>query len=202
MSDDVHQTSPANGDLPDDPLTTALRTMSFHQAVETLGADALKNAILDKFSVYDQGRKNIESQLAALREKVSKDNSDLVHRVDRLIALMTNNAVFIRQMIDLLDNYGEKLSLYEKDAVKHQMEYTAVVERMNRMANNFAKLENNQREIVGELECLKQRQDDDDKFKWKLITITGLIGALIGWLCMSDNLKNVIIVVQKSLFGE
>lgn len=203
MSDDASQVENIENEHPeDDPLTKALRSMSLHQVVDSFGADALKNAILDKFSVYDQGRKNIENQLASLREKVSKDNIDLVHRVDRLIALMTNNAVFIRQMIDLLDNYGDKLSKYEKDAVKHQMEYAAVVERMNRMAKNFAKLETNQREIVDELECLKQRQDDDDKFKWKLITITGLIGALIGWLCMSDNLKNVIIVVQKSLFGE
>ena len=200
MSENEHQV--IDNEIPDDPLTTALRSMSFQQAVDSLGMDAIKNAILDKFTVYDQGRKNIEGQLAALREKVSKDNIELVHRVDRLIALMTNNAAFIRQMIDLLDNYGEKLAAYEKDAIKHQMEYAAVVERMNRMANSFAKLENNQREIVEEMEGLIQRQDEDDKFKWKLITIVSIVGGLLGWLCMSDNLKNFIIFVQKSLFGE
>lgn len=198
MSDNEHQVS----DTPDDPLTTALRSMTFQQAVDSLGMDAIKNAILDKFTVYDQGRKDIEGQLASLREKVFKDNVDLVHRVDRLISLMTNNAAFIRQMIDLLDNYGEKLANYEKDAIKHQMEYAAVVDRMNRMANSYAKLEANQREIVEEMEGLKQRQDEDDKFKWKLITIVGVVGGLLGWLCMSDNLKNFIVFVQKSLFGE
>ena len=201
MSDNPDQVD--NNGLPeDDPLTKALRSMNIQQAVDSFGMDAIKNAILDKFSVYDQGRKIIEGQLAALREKVSKDNIDLVHRVDRLIALMTNNAAFIRQMIDLLDNYGEKLSAYEKDAVKHQLEYAAVVDKMNRMANNFAKLENNQHEIVKEMECLKERQDEDDKFRWKLITIVSIVGGLLGWLCMSDNLKNFIIFIQKSLFGE
>ena len=197
MSDDIHQE-----ELPDDPLVKALRTMSFEQAVDKLGADVLKDALLDKFAVYDQGRKNIEDQLNELRNQVSKENAELVQRVDKLISLMTNNAVFIRQMIDLLDDYGNKLSKYEKDAVKHQMEYAAVVDRMNRMANNFVKLENNQKEIVDELEALKSRQDEDDKFKWKMIWILSIVSGIVGWLCVGDNLKKCVVIFQKFLFGE
>ena len=197
MSDDIHQE-----ELPDDPLVKALRTMSFEQAVDKLGADVLKDALLDKFAVYDQGRKNIEEQLNELRKQVSKENAELVQRVDKLISLMTNNAVFIRQMIDLLDDYGNKLSKYEKDAVKHQMEYAAVVDRMNRMANNFVKLENNQKEIVDELEALKSRQDEDDKFKWKMIWILSIVSGIVGWLCVGDNLKKCVVIFQKFLFGE
>ena len=197
MSDDIHQE-----ELPDDPLVKALRTMSFEQAVDKLGADVLKDALLDKFAVYDQGRKNIEDQLNELRKQVSKENAELVQRVDKLISLMTNNAVFIRQMIDLLDDYGNKLSKYEKDAVKHQMEYAAVVDRMNRMANNFVKLENNQKEIVDELEALKSRQDEDDKFKFKMIWILSIVSGIVGWLCVGDNLKKCVVIFQKFLFGE
>ena len=200
MSDFEHQDTMQ--ELPDDPLTKALRTMSFHQAVESLGADALKNALLDKFSVYDQGRRNIEEQLCTLKDQVAKDNTAIAQRVDKLISLMTNNAVFIRQMIDLLDDYGNKLSKYEKDAVKHQMEYAAVVDKMNRMAKNFVKLENNQKEIVDELECLKQRQDEDDKFKWKVTAIMIIVSPIIGWLCVGDHLRKCVIIFQKFLFNE
>ena len=186
----------------EDPLTKALRSMHLNEAVSKLGADVLKEALMDKFAVLDQGRISIEEQLTALKAQMSKENSDLAHRVDKLISLMTNNVVFIRQMIDLLDDYGNKLSKYEKDAAKHQMEYAAVVDRMNRMATNFVKLENNQKEIVEEVEGLKSRQDEDDKFKWKLISIMTLVGTIAGWMCMSDHLKQFIVVMQKALFKE
>ena len=99
----------------EDPLTKALRSMPLNEAVSKLGADVLKEALLDKFAVLDQGRISIEEQLTALKAQMSKENSDLAHRVDKLISLMTNNVVFIRQMIDLLDDYGNKLSKYEKE---------------------------------------------------------------------------------------
>jgi len=201
MSDEVNHDAAESMEYPDDPLTKALRSMSFQEAVDSLGIDALKNAILDKFTIFEQGRINIESQLNSLRERVAKENSDIVQRVDKLITLMTNNAVFIRQMIDLLDNYGEKLSKFEKDSIQHRMEYLAIVEKMNTMAKNFVQVENNQREIVEEVEILKQRQDDDDKFKWKMATVLGLISVIVGWLCVGDNLKKLVIALQQALFG-
>ena len=200
--EDTEPKDPSKIEQHEDPLTKALRSMPLNEAVSKLGADVLKEALLDKFAVLDQGRISIEEQLTALKAQMSKENSDLAHRVDKLISLMTNNVVFIRQMIDLLDDYGNKLSKYEKDAAKHQMEYAAVVDRMNRMATNFVKLENNQKEIVEEVEGLKSRQDGDDKFKWKLISIMTLVGTIVGWMCMSDHLKQFIVVMQKALFKE
>jgi hypothetical protein len=82
------------------------------------------------------------------------------------------------------------------------MEYAAVVDKMNRMAKNFVKLENNQKEIVDELECLKQRQDEDDKFKWKVTAIMIIVSPIIGWLCVGDHLRKCVIIFQKFLFNE
>lgn len=187
---------------PEDPLVKALQSMTFNQAVDSLGVEALKQALLAKFSVYDKGRINIERQLDAIKTKITKDKADTTHRVDRLINLMTSNAAFIRQMIDLLDDYGNKLSTHEKNSIRHQMEYAAVVERMNRMAKNFVQLENNQREIVDAIESLRQKQEEDDRFRWKLVWFMGIVGSLVGWLCFGEHLKTLIVVLQKSLFGD
>lgn len=179
-----------------DILTEALKKQPFDEAVKGLGIDAIRTMLFEKYNFLYNGYQNITEQLNKVANKASEDNLALTQRVEKLLSLMSNHMIFIRQMVELLDDYGGRLNGVEKDSNKYKTECMLIVERMNRMTDNYTKFETNTKTIFEEIEKLKVRQDASEKFRWKLTILATISTSIIAWLLIGDNFAKLVNAIQ------
>ena len=179
--------------------TPLLKGVEFSQAIKELGSENLKLYLNGQYDFLLKHCNRIQDQLNELRNKVDSNNVNLVRRVEKILTQMTSYMAIIKQMVDIVASYGERLTEQEKAQAKQELEYASLVERQNRFAISLAKLEKNGREIVEEVEDVKQKEEDHGKLEWKLFSIVSIGVAIVAWLLTGDNFAKILIAIHESV---
>ena len=149
--------------------------------------------VLQNHTQYLEEKCNgLKQQLHDLKTQVYSDNDSVIQRIERILALMTSQMSLIKQMVELVDNFGDRLTSQEQFKMKHELEYIGIVERQNRFAKSLQNMAQNSHEIFIELEEIKDHVNEHDKFQWKLTISVSVGAAVIAWLLTGDNFAKLL----------
>lgn len=172
-----------------DPL---LNGVGFDQAIKDMGPAKLKEYMEGQYAFLQQHYEGLRSQLDELTRKVRSDRNNLVQRIERILLQMTHHMTIIRQMIDIVSSYGDRITAQEREMSKRETEHASLVERQNRFAISLAKLEKNSKEIVEELDDVRQKEEAHSKLEWRVMTVFAIGAAIVAWLLTGDHFAQIL----------
>lgn len=182
MGSDNTNTTPASVPTPDNSVTPA--------TLEQLKAD-----MMQQYNELETNCKEFQGQLASIKVKMEQDNEEHVRRIEKIISLMTLHMQHIREMVELIDAFGDRLTEQERQLAGTEVKCTLMMDRQRQLASSMSKLSKTAKEIVDELEQVKQKQDSHDKFQWKLVCIVTVGTSIIVWLLTTDNFAKLIYAI-------
>lgn len=174
---------------PEDPGETVTRE-EYQKMKEWFDAQ-----IKEMSSNYDA----ISSQFKEFKNTVVKDDA-LTQRVERLVALMTHHMTYFRQLVELVDSYGDRIVANERAMNNIDLKFATLAQKQSQFSQVVSELRRNTNAIIGEIEKLHEREDANDKFKFKITAVFAICGGVIAWLLAGDNLTNVALFLN-GLFG-
>lgn len=187
---------PSASELLADPL---LNGVGFTQAIQDMGPEKVKLYMEGQYAFLMKHCTSLQAQLNELRQKVDDDNTNLVQRVERLLLQMTNHMSIIRQMIDIVASYGDRLTEHEKEQAKQEAAYASLVERQNRFAISLSKLEKSSKDIVEEVADVSDKEEKHSKLEWRVFTVFSIGIGIVVWLLTGDNFVKILLAIKNSI---
>lgn len=172
-----------------DPLFNGI---GFDRAIKDMSPPKLKEYMEGQYTFLHQHYEELKAQLDELTRKVKSDRNNLVQRIERILLQMTHHMTIIRQMIDIVSSYGDRITAQEREMSKRETEHASLVERQNRFAISLAKLEKNSREIVEELDDVRQKEESHSKLEWRVMTVFAIGAAIVAWLLTGDHFAQIL----------
>lgn len=157
--------------------------------------------VAHQYAFLDDQCKRLQEQLSDLKDKLADQNDGIVQRIERILALMTTHMACLKQVIELVDNFGDRLAVTEKADMRRDMEYTSIVERQNKFSEALSAFTANSNKIYSELEDLKRRTDDHDKFQFKATLVGTIIMTIIVWLMTGNNFTSLLNNLKELVFS-
>lgn len=153
--------------------------------------DAIHTFLVNQYNLLHEKYESMEEQLRKIEEDIQKDNQETTQRIERILALMTSNLTFIKQMIQLEGVNNDKLTDQEKINNRQELQMANLIDRQNRFAVSLTAMDKNNKTIMSEIEKLKAKDVEHDKFQVKVMTVASIIMAVITWLMTGDNLAKL-----------
>ena len=147
--------------------------------------------LIGQYNMLSERYTSIEQQLRRLETLVKSDSKETTQRIERILALMTSNLTFIKQMIQLEDVDNDKLVEQEKVSNRQDLQVATLIERQNRYAVSLATMDKNNHTIMEEIAKLKEKGVEHDKFHIKVMTIASVVSGIAIWLLTGDNLAKL-----------
>ena len=169
-----------------------LKNMNPVQTVADMDPAKLREYMEGQYAFLQQHYEGLKSQLDGVAKKVNDAQDGLIQRIERILLQMTHHMTIIRQTIDIVASYGDKLTEHERALSKREAEYVSLVERQNRFAISLAKLEKSSIEIVDELERVRQSEESHSNLEWKIATVFGIGAAIVAWLLTGDHFVQIL----------
>lgn len=156
----------------------------------------LREDMEQQYNTLAESCKDFQEQLRQVKASVDRNNSEIAQRIEKIIALMTVHMNHIKEMMDIIDDYGSRIGEQERQNAQQELRNAAMIERQKQLASSLAKLSKTTREIVDEIDALKQREESHDKFQWRVTCICAVGVAIIMWLFTGDNFAKILYAIQ------
>lgn len=173
-------------------LSPPIMPLNFPDINTEEGRKNFRDIMDQQYTFFDGQCTDLKQQLQDVTRLVDNRNNDLVQRIERIIALMTNHMICLKQIIELVDNFGDRLHELEKSEHKRDIEFVHLAEQQNSLAQAQAQWTKSSSQIFSEIEDLKKRAANHDKFEFKVAVVGAVALAIFLWLLGGDNLVNVI----------
>lgn len=134
----------------------------------------------------------LSEQLKTLSERVEAGDHALGQRMERLATLMTHHMSYFRQLVELVDSYGDKLTETEHKLAKRDLKIESIITRQNRFSEALSNMQKNFKQIVDEVEALSGKYDSHDTTMKHWVAVVAVAGTIIAWLMAGDNIINAL----------
>lgn len=165
--------------------------ISVEQVLKGMEPQQIYAFLISQYNMLAERYTSMEQQLRNLESLVKSDSKETTQRIERILALMTSNLTFIKQMIQLEDVNNDKLVEQEKVNNRQELQVATLIERQNRYAVSLATMDKNNHTIMEEIAKLKEKDVEHDKFQVKVMTIASVISGIAIWLLTGDNLAKL-----------
>ena len=139
----------------------------------------------------------LATQYKEIASSMSKNNADMVDRIDHILTLMTSHMMFIKQMIVIEEKTSARLDSQEKLNAKQELSFAGVIDRQNRFAQSVDNMNKNTKKIMEEIEYLRSKEVDNDKFKSRILLLGSIGTAVLYWLMSGNNLTKVLVFLNE-----
>lgn len=147
--------------------------------------------LISQYHTLEERYESLEKQLKKLESLLKSDHRETAQRIERILALMTSNLSFIKQMIQLEDANNDKFTDQEKLNNRQELQVASLIERQNQLAVSLATMDKNNHTIMDEIAKLKTKDIEHDQFKFKVMTVASVVSAILFWLMTGDNLAKL-----------
>lgn len=191
MSNDAKPSENTGEDAANLLANLSKQGVSVDDIIKGMQPDAIHSFLIKQYNLLSDKYITMEEQLRHLESALHNDNGNTNQRIERILALMTSNLAFIKQIIQIEDDTNGKIADQEKVNNHQELQISGLIDRQNRLVSSLNALNTNNTTIMNEIEKLKAKDVDHDKFQIKVISITSVIIAIITWLATGDNLAKL-----------
>ena len=191
MTDDVKSPEKSGADTAQLVHDLSSQGISVEQVLKGMEPQKIYTFLIGQYNMLSERYTSIEQQLRRLETLVKSDSKETTQRIERILALMTSNLTFIKQMIQLEDADNDKLVEQEKVSNRQDLQVATLIERQNRYAVSLATMDKNNHTIMEEIAKLKEKDVEYDKFHIKVMTIASVVSGIAIWLLTGDNLAKL-----------
>ena len=191
MTDDVKSPEKSGADTAQLVHDLSSQGISVEQVLKGMEPQKIYTFLIGQYNMLSERYTSIEQQLRRLETLVKSDSKETTQRIERILALMTSNLTFIKQMIQLEDANNDKLVEQEKVSNRQDLQVATLIERQNRYAVSLATMDKNNHTIMEEIAKLKEKDVEHDKFHIKVMTIASVVSGIAIWLLTGDNLAKL-----------
>ena len=161
-----------------------------------MSVEEIRQYVQIQYAMLEEKGVSLQQQLVDLKKQIYSDNDSVIQRIERVLALMNTQMALIKQMVELVDNFGDRLHEQEEFKTKHELEYIGIVERQNRFAANMQNMVENSKQIFMELEEIKSHQEQHDKFQWRFVIAFSIGASIVIWLVTGDHFANLLKLIS------
>lgn len=191
MTDDAKSPEKSGADTAQLVHDLSSQGISVEQVLKGMEPQKIYTFLIGQYNMLSERYTSIEQQLRRLEALVKSDSKETTQRIERILALMTSNLTFIKQMIQLEDVDNDKLVEQEKVSNRQDLQVATLIERQNRYAVSLATMDKNNHTIMEEIAKLKEKDVEHDKFHIKVMTIASVVSGIAIWLLTGDNLAKL-----------
>lgn len=191
MTDDAKSSEKSGADTAQLVHDLSSQGISVEQVLKGMEPQKIYTFLIGQYNMLSERYTSIEQQLRRLETLVKSDSKETTQRIERILALMTSNLTFIKQMIQLEDVDNDKLVEQEKVSNRQDLQVATLIERQNRYAVSLATMDKNNHTIMEEIAKLKEKDVEHDKFHIKVMTIASVVSGIAIWLLTGDNLAKL-----------
>lgn len=191
MTDDVKSPEKSGADTAQLVHDLSSQGISVDQVLKGMEPQQIYAFLIGQYNMLSERYTSIEQQLRRLETLAKSDSKETTQRIERILALMTSNLTFIKQMIQLEDVNNDKLVEQEKVSNRQDLQVATLIERQNRYAVSLATMDKNNHTIMEEIAKLKEKEVEHDKFHIKVMTIVSVVSGIAIWLLTGDNLAKL-----------
>ena len=191
MTDDAKSPEKSGADTAQLVHDLSSQGISVEQVLKGMEPQKIYTFLIGQYNMLSERYTSIEQQLRRLETLVKSDSKETTQRIERILALMTSNLTFIKQMIQLEDVDNDKLVEQEKVSNRQDLQVATLIERQNRYAVSLATMDKNNHTIMEEIAKLKEKGVEHDKFHIKVMTIASVVSGIAIWLLTGDNLAKL-----------
>lgn len=177
----------------------AQQGVSVEDLLKKMSPQEINDFLVSQYKFLSDKYDSIEEQFKSTSDIIRKGNDDTSQRMQRILSLMTANLAFMKQMIQLEDDSSDKLAEQERVNAKQELQFSSVIDRQNRFAQSLANMDKNSQAIIKEIEKLKEKCAEHDKFQIRVTTIVTLITGALAWLMTGDNFAKLIVFLNSVL---
>lgn len=177
----------------------AQQGVSVEDLLKKMSPQEINDFLVSQYKFLSDKYDSIEEQFKSTSDIIRKGNDDTSQRMQRILSLMTANLAFMKQMIQLEDDSSDKLAEQERVNAKQELQFSSVIDRQNRFAQSLANMDKNSQAIIKEIEKLKEKCAEHDKFQIRVTTIVTLIAGALAWLMTGDNFAKLIVFLNSVL---
>lgn len=174
--------------------------ISVDQLLKGMSQPDVISFLISQYNTLKERYEGLEQQLKKLESLLKSDHRETAQRIERILALMTSNLTFIKQMIQLEDANNDKLTEQEKLNNRQELQAASFIERQNQLSVSLATMDKNNHIIMDEIAKLKTKDLEHDQFEFKVMTVASVVSAIIFWLMTGDNLAKLTVFLS-SLTG-
>lgn len=191
MAEDIkntqdHPENPTPAVFPELPAPSDDDVMSMEEFVK------VRKWMDEQVANLGESCKDLSDQLKALSDRVEAGDHALGQRMERLATLLTHHMSYFRQLVELVDSYGDKLTETENSLAKRDLKIESIITRQNRFSEALGNMQKNFKQIVDEVEALSSKYDSHDITMKHWVAVVAVAGTVIAWLMAGDNIIDVL----------
>lgn len=175
--------------------------ISVEQLLKGMNPEEINKFLVSQYNLLNEKYEELKRQLTELQGDLKDEEQNTAQRIERILALMTSNMAFIKQMIQIEDVNNDKLVEQEKINNRQELQVASLIERQNRFAVGMSTMDKNFKTIMSEIQKLKAKDVEHDKFQWKVTVLAGVAISVFVWLMTGDNLAKLTVLLV-SLSGQ
>ena len=197
MSDDAKSPEKSGEDAVKLATDLANQGISVEQLLKGMNRTEINSFLISQYNILKSSYESLKAQFTELKNCVKSDKQETQQRIERILALMTANTTFIKQMIQLVDLNNEKITEQEKIINSQEFKVSSLIDRQNRYATSLTTMDQNFRTIMKEIQKLKDKDIEHDKFQFKVMFVVSVASGAFFWLVSGDNLAKLIFFLSE-----
>lgn len=152
--------------------------------------------LLKQYSRLSDQYDDLSANFKAVIGDIKAGNKNVVDRIEHILALMTSNMMFVKQMIQLENTSVTRLNDQEKVDAKLELQFSTVINKQNQFSQCIDNMNKNSKIILEEIEVLRANDIRNDKFKTKVTVIASICTVVVYWILSGINFGKIVEVVK------
>lgn len=172
------------------------RGVPIESILKSMPQERINAYLLAQVERLSKQHDDLAEQFRTVISAVKVGNKNVTDRIEHILALMTSNMMFVKQMIQFESSSMARLDDQEKTDAKLELQFSTVINRQNQFSQCIENMNKNSKALLEAIEELRANDVNNDKFKTKVTVIASLCAIVIYWIMSGLNLGKIIEFIQ------
>jgi hypothetical protein len=172
------------------------RGIPIESILKSMPQGCINAYLLGQVESLSKQHDELAEQFRTVISAVKVGNKNVTDRIEHILALMTSNMMFVKQMIQFESSSLARLDDQEKTDAKLELQFSTVINRQNQFSQCIENMNKNSKALLEAIEELRANDVNNDKFKTKVTVIASLCAIVIYWIMSGLNLGKIMEFIQ------
>ena len=172
------------------------RGVPIESILKSMPQERINAYLLAQVERLSKQHDDLAEQFRTVISAVKAGNKNVTDRIEHILALMTSNMMFVKQMIQFESSSMTRLDDQEKTDAKLELQFSTVINRQNQFSQCIENMNKNSKALLEAIEELRANDVNNDKFKTKVTVIASLCAIVIYWVMSGLNLGKIMEFIQ------
>ena len=172
------------------------RGIPIESILKSMPQESINAYLLAQVESLSKQHDELAEQFRAVISAVKTGNKNVTDRIEHILALMTSNMMFVKQMIQFESSSLARLDDQEKTDAKLELQFSTVINRQNQFSQCIENMNKNSKALLEAIEELRANDVNNDKFKTKVTVIASLCAIVIYWIMSGLNLGKIMEFIE------